>query len=232
MGRVLKLSDDQPIKPASFTKFGDRPVNYFRDIVWDPPRVASPSAARIVTQALRTRTEEVKHSAADLESIKRAGFAEGREMGRQEALREFQDAYDMLEQYALTLNAERKELAARFEEQLVMLASQMAEKILNAELSMKPALLANIVRAALKEISSATQVMIRVHPQDLALLKNRSQQLAEVLSGNSVLDFRPDETLARGDCLVDSDIGSLDARLTSQLKSLREQLESSMEKSE
>ena len=138
----------------------------------------------------------------------------------------------MLEQYALTLNAERKELAARFEEQLVMLASQMAEKILNAELSMKPALLANIVRAALKEISSATQVMIRVHPQDLALLKNRSQQLAEVLSGNSVLDFRPDETLARGDCLVDSDIGSLDARLTSQLKSLREQLESSMEKSE
>jgi flagellar assembly protein FliH len=232
MGRILKLSEESRVSPARFENFSDRPVNYFREIVHEQPRTsrtpATPASTQFVT---REREIEKKRMASEVEHANLLGIEEGKKIGRQEALQELKPALQLLEDYAKMLHAERQDLASRFEAQLVSLASQMTEKILQVELSARPELLVGIVRAALSGVSDAKQVTLRIHPQDIAMLKNKAETLAEMLSSSTALEFRPDDTLNRGDCIIDSDIGSLDARLATQLTSLREQLETSMEKS-
>lgn len=230
MGRVLRLADDSQIERARFENFAERPVNFFKEIVQDHMRPARPSTLSSPNVALRLPESEKRKQAAELEKARLEGIENGKILGREIAQREFLPAIELMQQYATMLAAERADVSAKFEDQLVSLATQMAEKILNAELTVKPEMLAGIVKNALRSVTDAKQVTLRVHPQDLDLLKSKTEEIAASLSSSAVLDLRPDDTLKRGDCMVDSEIGSLDAKLATQLNSLKQQLEMSLEK--
>jgi len=230
MGRVLKLAEDTRLERARFENFSDRPVNFFKEIVQDPLRAARSSVLTNPNVALRLPESEKRKQAVEVEKARLEGIEQGKSLGREVAQRELMPALELMQQYATMLAAERADLSARFEEQLVSLATQMAEKILNAELNVKPEMLVGIVKNALRSVTEAKQVTLRVHPQDLELLRAKTEEIAAGLSSAAVLDLRPDDSLRRGDCLVDSDIGSLDAKLETQLTSLKQQLEMSLEK--
>lgn len=230
MGKVLRLADDAAITPAQFTRFTERPVNFFKEVVQDPARPVRPATLLGTNAALRVPESERKRHAAEVERARLEGIEQGKILGRDIAFRELSPALELMEQYAQMLIAERADLALRFEDQLVSLATQMAEKILNTELQIKPELLAGIVKNALRSIGEAKQVTVRVHPKDLEILRDKTSEIASTLPSSAVLDLRPDESLSRGDCLIDSDIGSLDARLATQLSTLKQQLEMSLEK--
>ncbi len=206
-------------------------MNYYREIVQDHSRPLKPSST-IPSVSLRIPESEKRRHAADVERARIEGIELGITQGREFAQQELSPALELIQNYATMLAAERADLTARFENQLVNLATQMASKILNAELSVKPELLANIVKNAFRSLGEARQVTVRVHPQDLSLLRERAEEIAESLLSSTSLDVRPDESLSRGDCIVDSDIGSLDARLATQLETLKHQLELSLGKTE
>ena len=63
-------------------------------------------------------------------------------------------------------------------------------------------------------------------------MQERAQEVAQQLASSASLTLRPDDSLMRGDCLIDSDIGSLDAKLSTQLETLKQQLEISLGKNE
>ncbi len=212
MGRVLRLAEDIRLERARFENFSDRPVNFFKEIVQDPMRAARPSVLTNPNVALRLPESEKRKQAVEVEKARLEGIEQGKSLGREVAQRELMPALELMQQYATMLAAERADLSARFEEQLVSLATQMAEKILNAELNVKPEMLVGIVKNALRSVTEAKQVTLRVHPQDLELLRAKTEEIAAGLSSSAVLDLRPDDSLRRGDCLVDSDIGSLDAK--------------------
>ncbi len=230
MGRVLRLAEDTRIERARFENFSERPVNFFKEIVQEPIRTGRPSVLSNPNVALRLPESEKRKHAAEIEKARLEGIEQGKSFGREIAQKELMPALELMQQYATMLAAERADLSARFEEQLVSLASQMAEKILNAELNVKPEMLIGIVKNALRSVTEAKQVTLRVHPQDLELLRTKAEEIAAGLSSSAALDLRPDDTLRRGDCMVDSDIGSLDAKLSTQLTSLKQQLEMSLEK--
>lgn len=230
MGRVLRLSDDSMVETAQFARFAERPVNFFKEVVQDPIRSTRTPVFGNPATALRLPESERRRQAAELEKVRLESIEQGKALGREIAQRELAPAIELLEQYAQMLVAERTDLAVRFEEQLVSLATQMAEKILHTELHIKPELLAGIVKNALRSIGEAKQVTVRVHPQDLELLRLKATEMATVLASSATIDLRPDDSLKRGDCMIDSDVGSLDARLATQLSSLKQQLEMSLEK--
>ena len=231
MGRILKLSDDSHVRPAQFENFADRPVNYFREIVQDPARSMKSSLADS-NIALRIPISEKRKHAAEIERARLDGIEQGKAIGRESAQQELAPALELMQNYATMLAAERADLAARLESQLIALATQMAERILNAELSVNPELLAEIVKNAFRSLGEANQVTVRVHPKDLAILQERAQEVAQQLASSASLTLRPDDSLMRGDCLIDSDIGSLDAKLSTQLETLKQQLEISLGKNE
>ena len=78
------------------------------------------------------------------------------------------------------------------------------------------ALVAERVRTVLERARRAKRVRVRVHPSDLAHLEG-----AEWAAGASI---EGDAELTPGDCVVETELGTLDGRVQTQLAALDEAL--------
>jgi flagellar assembly protein FliH len=93
---------------------------------------------------------------------------------------------------------------------LAISATHLARQIVRTELLTRPELVARVAQEALDTLLlSARHITLRVHPDDLALV---AQGCAEVLAARGARLLH-DTAIARGGCLLDSDIGVIDASL-------------------
>ncbi len=93
---------------------------------------------------------------------------------------------------------------------LAVSATQLARQIVRSELSVRPELVQAVAREATESLLlSARHITLRVHPDDQALV---AQGAADVLAARGAR-LIADGRIARGGCLVESDIGVLDATL-------------------
>ncbi len=93
---------------------------------------------------------------------------------------------------------------------LAITATQMARQIVRGELVQRPELVAAVAQEALDTLLlSARHITLRVHPDDQALV---AQGAADVLAARGAR-LLADPAMTRGGCLVESDIGVIDASL-------------------
>ena len=89
-------------------------------------------------------------------------------------------------------------------------ATSLARQIVRSELSLRPELVQAVAREATEALLlSARHITVRVHPDDQPLV---AQGAADVLAARGAR-LVADAQIARGGCLVESDIGVLDATL-------------------
>ena len=159
--------------------------------------------------------EETKRS---YEAGREKGRAEGRQAEKdaqapqQKAAEErrMRQAADLIASFA----EERDRYLSAVEHEVVELALAVAARILRREAQMDPLLLTGAVRVALGQLSGSTQVRLRVPPGELdlwtetiALLPNLAVKPA-VLAGDG---------MRVGDCVIETDLGSVDLGIRSQL---------------
>lgn len=93
---------------------------------------------------------------------------------------------------------------------LTLTATQLARQIVRSELTTRPELVAQVAHEALDTLLlSAQHITLRVHPDDHPLV---AQGAAEVLAARGAR-LLADPAMTRGGCLVESDIGVIDATL-------------------
>ena len=104
------------------------------------------------------------------------------------------------------LNALQQDMAHT----LAVSATHLARQIVRTELVTRPELVARVAQEALDTLMlSARHITLRVHPDDHALV---AQGCAEVLAARGAR-LLGDTAIVRGGCLVESDIGVIDASL-------------------
>jgi flagellar assembly protein FliH len=98
---------------------------------------------------------------------------------------------------------------------LAVSATHLARQIVRSEVASRPELIATVAQEALDTLlMSARQVVVRVHPDDQPLV---AQGAAEALSARGAR-LVADASIARGGCLVESDIGVVDASIAARWK--------------
>ena len=145
-----------------------------------------------------------------------------RQSGYQDGYRDGLVALDGFKQsFAQQNTAQIGALLTAFDEQLQSLdgvmaqavartALLLAQQVLRSEMQQRPELVAEVARQAINTVMhSARQVTVHVHPQDLPLVSLGAE---EVLSARGAR-LRADSSISRGGVLVNSDVGSVDARL-------------------
>jgi flagellar biosynthesis/type III secretory pathway protein FliH len=166
-------------------------------------RRAEAEAARI-----RARAEADRHDALALAA----------EAGRQEGLAR---AAALLARAA----AERDRLLASAERELVRLAVAVAEKVLARSVAADGEAVVAIAARVLDAARSRRQVSLRVNPEDAAALRRGERQLAGGLPRARSLEIREDPGVSRGGVVVETEGGTIDARLEVQLEALARALE-------
>jgi flagellar biosynthesis/type III secretory pathway protein FliH len=156
------------------------------------------------------------HSAAEEDRRRgyETGLAEGREAGRAEVTEILVQAREDAEQ----IRAASKEAA-------IPIARRMAERIVGRALELHPSLIADIANQALVASRARSgPVTLRLHPIDLAALESERPRLAARLGSALDLQLVPDENIAQGGCIVETNVGRLDARLDRQLDAIEKAL--------
>jgi flagellar biosynthesis/type III secretory pathway protein FliH len=88
--------------------------------------------------------------------------------------------------------------------------------------AMEPQVLCSRINAIVTESCPENEpVEVQLNPQDFESLKNIDPNYA---SGHPRMTFSPNEKLQRGDCLMETKFGRVDAKLKTQLARLHEEL--------
>ena len=105
-----------------------------------------------------------------------------------------------------------------------MLAVRIAERILGRELGQNPDAVVDIVSEALSQAGAPREVVVRCHPDDLKALERGRPRLIERCRSHQAVLFRADAIFARGGCIVETELGTVDARLPTQLEAIERAL--------
>ena len=171
------------------------------------------AAARDRAEAIRAEAEEA------YEARRREGYDDGVMEGRME------QAEKMMETAMQAV-----EYIENIEETLVGVVTSAVRKIIG-ELDEKERIV-RVVRTALVAVRSQQKVLIRVCPADEAAVRDAlSAMIASAPGGVSFLDVSADPRMKPGDCILESELGVVDAGLETQLKALENALSSKIKES-
>jgi type III secretion protein L len=182
-------------------------------VVEAPVYDARLEAERILTQA-RADAERIRAEAEEeSERLRSKAAAEGRERG-------------LAAVTELLVYARAAAARARDSQQAMLrtLAVRIAEKLLGRELELRADAVTDVCAQALQHAGESRELIVRAHPSDLEALERGKPRLVERLRRVQVLTLKPDETVPRGGCILESELGVVDARLSVQLEAIERAL--------
>lgn len=95
----------------------------------------------------------------------------------------------------------------------------VANKIITNSIAESP-IITETIKEAVRKIIGADNIVIRLNPNDLELIKESKENFMDN-SSYSNLKFEADDRIEIGGCFVESEIGNVDARISSQLSELK-----------
>lgn len=170
-------------------------------------------AARAAAQAAAAPAPDTE---ALIEAARQSGYQDGYRNGLA-ALESYKQT--QAEQMARYMNEQVGGLVEAMQQRLDALEQQLAgrvagvslelaRQVVRSELIERPELVVEVAEEALSALlSSARQIVVRLHPEDHAVVQGRLDEILQSRGARLVADA----SIRRGGCLVDSDIALVDA---------------------
>ncbi|MHA7632638.1 FliH/SctL family protein [Corallococcus sp. M7] len=175
---------------------------------------ARQGAQGIIEEAQRERERILAEAQREKEEL----FAKAKELGRQEGIAQ---ATELL----LRAKMQAGEMLNSQEQDIIALSLRMAEKILGRDLEREPELLVDMCAAAIENLRNARAMVLRVHPKTATVLRAKRPQLMELIGRTVDLAIKEDPEVAPVGCIVQTEYGTVDAQLPTQLEMLQNLLQ-------
>ena len=167
---------------------------------WVPGEIfdARAQAAQIVADAR-----------AQAETLRAQALNEGRLAGRADAAKQLFDLAQLRSQ--LLRDTEQAALRA-----VLLVAAELVGSTLEAD----PERISAMLAPHLQRLRRASALSLRLHPEDAHWLELRRTQLVERAGLEAPIEIVADASIARGGCVIESNLGQLDARIETRLAEL------------
>ncbi len=169
-------------------------------------------------------TAEASARVGGIESEAHArGFEAGDKAGRASADAEMEDMLETMRSLIDVARTERVKFVESAEPELVRLAVDIAERVLHEHIAISPETVIAMTRQALSRLVAREKVTVRVNPADVEVLRAHRQGL---LDGHDIESVRvvEDQRVDRGGVLIETESGTIDAKVSSQLREARRAL--------
>lgn len=189
---------------------------------------AEEEAAAAVEQA-ESRIRELESQAKErIDAVHkdafRKGFDEGREAGYKEGKAEVERLTGRLHAVIERALDKRGEILEKTEAEIVELVLLVAKKVVKViSENQKNVVVQNIVQA-LRKLRTRSEVTIRVNLADLQLASEHAKDFVAMAENAKHIQIVEDTTIDRGGCIIETDFGEIDARISSQLHELEEKI--------
>jgi flagellar assembly protein FliH len=113
---------------------------------------------------------------------------------------------------------------AEAEAAAVDLAFQIAEKVIGTTIATDREAVLGVVSGALLRTTDRDHLVLEVNPGDFELVRDSAAELAARLGGIRRMEVVSERRVEAGGCVVRTDAGEIDARVSSQLERVRQLL--------
>jgi len=194
-------------------QFGDMGNDYLQKV--------RAEAAAIVKQA---RDEAAKVKAAAMEEGKKAALAAAESALRTRIDQQMQTVLPMLQQAVQQVQQSRLAWQRHWEQHALRLAIGIAEKIVRRQVGQQPEITLELIQEGLELAHGQERITVRLNPADHAALGDRVLKISQPLAQLGKVQIVPDPLITAGGCRIETDFGSIDQRLETQLARIAEEL--------
>jgi flagellar assembly protein FliH len=175
------------------------------------------SRARAMIDDAGARAEQIA------EQARRAAHDAGHAAGTQAAEREMSELLATMRNLIEMARAERHKIIESAEPELVKLAMGIAERVLHQQIALDRNVVVEMAKVAISRLIDRDSVTVRVNPSDLERMREHRE---DVLAMGDVKNVRiiEDQRVDRGGVVVETDAGSVDARVHTQLAEVKKVL--------
>lgn len=200
------------------------------EIMDNAQAVADRLIADARSSARALENEAMQNTGAMYESAKKKGHEEGFEAGFDEGYAEgARQAEELIEQANLELedaleikrqlHIKRKEFYIQNEAEIINLVLAISKKVIGREIS-DGNYIESLIEGAMSQLNYATEIVLRVSEHDFdsaTLAKPKILAMAERIEN---LEIKVDYALPQGSCIIDTDTGSIDSSIKTQLEGI------------
>lgn len=198
----------------------------------DQAQVAKTNAEAEAADVLKKANEETAAIIAQAQEEKqkihdeayKTGFDEGREKGYEEGNLEAQRLIDRLHVILDRIMDKRQEILDNTEQQIVELVLLMARKVVKVISENQRNVVMSNVLQALRKVKGRGDVIVRVNLADVKLTTEHTKDFMRAVENIQNITVAEDSSIDRGGCIIETDFGAIDARISSQLAELEQKI--------
>ncbi len=112
----------------------------------------------------------------------------------------------------------------QWERSAVRLATGIAERIIRREIEQEPEIALDLVRESLELAAGSSTVRVMLNPKDHETLQPKADALIRDMAGLGACELVADPAVTPGGCRVETDFGTIDQQIESQLKRIEQEL--------
>ena len=178
---------------------------------------AKAEAAQIVAEAQSQHDKIVSEARND-------GFEQGHQEGYEKGAAEVDRLIERMHKILEAVMQRREEILQDTESQIVELVILMARKVIKIlSENQKNVIMANTV-AALRKVKTRGNVTLRVNIEDVKLTTAHADEFIQHVENVQGITVQEDSSVEKGGCIVETDFGAIDARISSQLTELENKI--------
>jgi flagellar assembly protein FliH len=216
--KVIKQGSDKftTVRKYSFSMIRhDRQQPEEQSIIPEQPSIPDPPGKEYLPEASEPAiplSELALHEKAAFDN----GFTQGMKAGEDAAAKKMEA---MLQRYSETIaeiKGLKKSLYSQAEHEVVLLAVEVAKKIVYREIRVDQDIIRTLVRVALGHVTEKTAVTIHLNPVDYNYMMKTHADLSETEGREIALSA--DNSIQQGGCVIHTDCGEVDARIDEKFR--------------
>lgn len=217
----LKLDDAVDFRPADGDKLENEAIVYVEprdDFFQGSNEVESKIDLDTIVSQIKGEYE------ARLKDEYQRGFRDAERILREEFNNELAEHIALFEQLLKNFYDEVESLRSKIEMFVVSLAVRIAEKIVKREIEKNNDFVLNQVREAIKRVIGVEKIKVRINPEDEKIIRELKPELLQILDSSSEVIIESDPGIERGGCIIESELGNVDARISTQFSLIENSL--------
>ncbi|MEN8189987.1 MAG: FliH/SctL family protein [Thermodesulfobacteriota bacterium] len=160
----------------------------------------------------------------DLESIREKAFFAGRIDGRRECEEDYEHTAQTMLSACKQLDSLKETILLNSLEEMRNLVFLIAEKIIRTAVTVEDETITATLEHAIRLAVKSEEFHVRINPEDLDIINESKKKIIDQVSGLETLVLKPDATIERGGCLLESTNCMVDATIDSQIEAIREEI--------
>ena len=145
------------------------------------------------------------------------GFNKGEKAGFKSGQEKIESLLKNLQNIMAELTSLRKQIFIDSEKEIVELALAIARRIICHEVKLNKNTVIDVTREALKRVEDHENIRIKMGPEDFECFESTDPNL---ICDNDNVTFEVQEAISSGGCVIETDAGSIDARIEKQLQAV------------